>query len=193
MARVRINLPKQPEWDNIWQGWTTKFISKNKWKCDDTYDFEDHMQDAYMVFLRVKSAYPAITEVRHLMSLYQTALRNEFIDKAQQKRQKYKMEVSLESVVGEDLRLIDTLGESNNEGYLRVLISELPTELQALLSTFTDDEKLALLRKKGTQSRLAKRAGFPKRRTNLNGALCRLLGLPPGTDLHGKLRSAIIE
>lgn len=192
-TRVRVKLPKQPEWDNIWQGWTAKYITKHRGMAYDTDDFQDLMHDAYLVFRYVKATYPLVTEPKHLMALYQTALRNEFIDKLHKKHQKSSHEVSLEQVVGEDLKLIDTLGELNNDGYLKVLIDELPKEVKTLLSIFKDEAKLAKLRKEPTQTRLGALAGVPPKRITMNGALCRMLGLPPSTDLSKMLRSALME
>lgn len=192
-VRERVRLPKQPEWDGLWQGWTAKYIRKHRAMADDTDEFQDLMHDAYLIFRYVKATYPLVTEPKHLMALYQTALRNEFIDKSQKKRQKNALEVSLEHVMGEDLKLIDTLGELNNEGYLKVLIDELPQEVKTLLSIFNDEAMLAKLRKEPTQTKLGALAGIPPKRITMNGALCRLLGLPLNTNLRELLRSALME
>lgn len=192
--RERIRLPKQPEWDNIWQRWTAKYIHKHRGMAEGSDDFQDLMHDAYLVFRYVRATYPLISDPPHLMALYKTALRNEFLDKYEKKRQKFIHEVSYEESLGtEDKKIIDTLGELNNEGYLKVLISELPHEVRELLSIFNDETKLAQLRKEPVQSRLAKLAGIPAKRITMNGALCRLLGMPPGTNLREMLRSALMD
>lgn len=191
--RKRIRVQKQPEWNEIWERWTAKFIHKNKWKCEDIYEFNDLMHDAYLVFRHVKATYPLISEPKHLMALYQTALRYELFDKAKQRQQKSMYEVSLEYAVGEDLTLIDTLGEPNNEGYLNLLISELPQELKGLLALFNDPAKLARLRNMDKRSRLAALAGIQMRKLSLNDACCKMLGLPPGTDLQAKLQQALAD
>lgn len=194
--RIRPKLASQPEWNTRYQGWAAKFIAKNMWRCegyDNEDKFKDLMQDAYIIFRHVLASYPLVTEPKHIMSLFQRAMHNEFHDKAKYKQRKIAVEVSLETVVAEDLRLIETLGENNNEGYLRILISELPPEVRAVLEIFNDEEKLALLRRKRVKSRLATIAGFPLKRESINDLLCKIIRLPKTTDLIGMLIKGLID
>lgn len=196
----RAKLDRQPEWNKIFEGWAKKYIAKNMWRVEG-YDprnpynqkelFQDLIQDAYLTFRHILASYPLITEPNHIMALFQTALRNEFIDKAKYKQRKYAAEVALESLLAEDLKLVDTLGEENNEGFLRVILDELPPEIRAALAIFNDEEKLKLLQRKKVRSRLAMLAGFPETKESLNEALCRVLHLPKSTDLVGKLKIAL--
>ncbi len=192
--RVRGKLPNQPLWDSRFEGWAAKFIARNMWRCEG-YDLEDKfrdlMQDAYIVFRHVLASYPLITEPSHIMSLFQRAMINEFHDKAKYKQRKQGAEISLESMIGEDLKLIDSLGENNNEGYLRIILSELPPEVRMVLDAFNDEEKLALLRQPRVQSRLAKSLGLPLKRETFNDTLWRILKLPNSVDLIGLLRAAL--
>jgi hypothetical protein len=129
------------------------------------------------------------------MALFKVAMINEFNDKAKYKQRKYAAEVSYEEnfITHEDhnLRLIDTLGENNNEGLLRIILSELPPEVRMALEVFNDDEKLKLLQKEKKKSRLAILAGFKEKRESLNDALCKIIGLPKNTNLLGMLYSAL--
>ncbi len=118
-------------------------------------------------------------------------MQNEFNDKAKYKQRKQAAEISLETIIGEDLKLIDSLGENNNEGYLRLILSELPPEVRAVLDAFNDEEKLALLRQPRIQSRLAKLLGLPLKRETFNSTLWRVLRLPNRTDIVGLLRDAL--
>src|SRR5258708_40197191 len=126
-------MPDQPTWDPRFIGWAAKFVAKNMWRCegnDPKEKFKDLMQDAYIVFRHVLASYPLITEPSHIMSLCQRAMENEFHDKAKYKQRKQAVEISLETVLAhhtgggtdEDFKIIDTLGENNNEGYLRVIL-----------------------------------------------------------------------
>src|SRR5258706_1406541 len=134
--KFREKIPDQPSWDSRFSGWAAKFIWKNMWRCegnDPEEKFKDLMQDAYITFRHILASYPLITEPNHIMSLFQRAMENEFHDKAKYKQRKQAAEISLETVIGkdfigEDFRIIDSIGENNNEGYLRVILSELQSE-----------------------------------------------------------------
>lgn len=191
--RTRSKIDPQPDWNSRFQGYAAKFVAKNKWRCEDIHTFDDLMQDAYLIFRHVRASYPLVSEPSHIMALFKTAIQNEFNDKAKYKQRKYAAEVSLEMTIGEDLKLIDNLGEENNEGYLRVILSELPPEVRAVLELFNDEEKLRLLREERVPSRLAILAGFPLKRESLNDVLCRIIRLPKTTDLVGMLKSALAK
>lgn len=191
--RVRLPIPRQPEWDSRFRNWAAKYIAKNKWRCDPIDEFDDLLQDAYLIFRHVRASYPLISEPKHLMALFKVAMVNEFNDKSKIKSKKEAAEISFETVIGEDLRLLDSLGEENNEGYLRVLLNELPPEVKLALEAFHDDDKFALLGKAKTQSRLARLAGLPVRSESLNDMLCRIIRLPKSIDLVGMIRSILTE
>lgn len=190
--RIRPAIPNQPDWDDRFQGWAMKFIAKNKWRCDPIDDFEDLMQDAYLIFRYVRTSYPLVTEPKHLMSLFKVAMVNEFNDKSKARSKRSAAEISFETLVGEDLTLVETIGENNNEGYLRLLLNELPVEVRLALDAFHDDEKLAKLRQPKVQSKLAKLAGLPVKQLSFNEMLCRIINLPKTIDLVGLIRSALI-
>lgn len=189
--RAKPTLPPQVEWDDRFRGWASKFIAKNKWRCDPLDDFNDLMNDAYLVFRYVRASYPLITEPKHLMSLFQRAMINEFHDKSKERSKRVSAEISFETLVGEDLTLIETLGENNNEGYLRLLLNELPVEVRMALDAFHDDEKLAQLRQPKPLSKLAKLAGIEPIELTFNEMLCRIIGLPKTIDLVSMIRSAL--
>src|SRR5882672_1046631 len=192
--RVRGKLDRHPVWDSRFKGWAAKFISKNMWRCegnDPQEKFKDLMQDAYIIFRHVLASYPLVSEPSHIMALFKVAMQNEFNDKAKYKQRKQAAEISLETIIGEDLKLIDSLGENNNEGYLRVILSELPPEVRVALEAFNDEEKLALLRQPRVQSRLAKSLGLPLKRETFNDTLWRILRLPKNIDLVGILTAAL--
>ena len=189
--KIRGKLDPHPVWDNRFKGWAAKFIWKNKWRCEDYLEFDDLMNDAYLIFRHIKASYPLVSEPSHIMALFKVAMQNEFNDKAKYKQRKQAAEISLETIIGEDLKLIDSLGENNNEGYLRIIISELPPEVRAVLLAFNDEEKIALLRQPRVQSRLAKLLGLPLKRETLNDTLCRIIRLPKNIDLVGILTAAL--
>src|SRR5258706_3414579 len=191
---IRGKLNPHPVWDSRFEGWAAKFIARNMWRCEG-YDpedkFNDLMLDAYIIFRHILASYPLVSEPSHIMALFKVAMQNEFNDKAKYKQRKQAAEISLETIIGEDLKLIDSLGENNNEGYLRLILSELPPEVRAVLDAFNDEEKLALIRQQRVQSGLAKLLGLPLKRETLNDTLCRILRLPRTLDLVGMLTAAL--
>lgn len=191
--RVRASIPQQPTWSWRFEGWARKFIAKNMWRCDHTESFEDLLQDAYLTFRHVLASYPLVSEPKHVMALFQRAMMNEYHDKAKARSKKAAAEISFETIIGEDLKILDTLGEESNEGYLRLLLNELPPEVRLALEAFHDDEKFSQLNKSTTQSRLARLAGLPARSESLNEMLCRIIHLPKTVDLLGMIRSALTK
>jgi hypothetical protein len=194
-AEGRATISRQPDWDLRYSGWAAKFIAKNRWRCEAIYEFDDLMNDAYLIFRHIKASYPLVSEPSHIMALFKVAMINEFNDKAKYKQRKYTAEVSYEEIIikTEDMnwKLLDTLGENNNEGLLRIILSELPPEVRMALEVFNDAEKLKLLQKEKKKSRLAILAGFKEKRESLNDALCKIIGLPKNTNLLGMLYSAL--
>ena len=191
-ASIRENSGWKPEWNEAFRGWAINFIRKNRWRCESLHEFEDLLQDAYLVFRRVRASYPQITEPKHFMALYKTAMSNALIDKARYKKQMNEVLVC-ENIYDEQSELPSEriVGENNNEGYLKVLLDELPEEAKLVLKALSDDKILEALRKSDSRSALAKQAGIPKQFENLNMKFCILLKLPKGTDLVGPLKEAL--
>ena len=63
------------------EGYTINFIKKNYWKVQSSMEFEDALQQAYLVFLTCIKKYKDVTQ-KHLMALYKRMLYNQFIDLA---------------------------------------------------------------------------------------------------------------
>ena len=184
MSRVREDLGWTAQWDVTFRGYAINFIKQNSWRCEAFHDFDDLLQDAYLTFRRVKSAYPRVTEPKNFMSLYKTALRNEMFDKARYKQVKSDVDhISLD----EDEPL--QVASYTHEGVLKTIIAELPIEARMALRVMMETPEL--LRKKHQRSKLAKLAGVPEVRENLNMRLRRILKLPDGVDLVGPLREAL--
>lgn len=169
----------QPEWDETFRGWALNFIRENKWKLEAVHDIDDLEQDAYLTFRRVKASYPRVTQPKHFMALFKVALSNEWIDRAQYKKRKNEVEISIDE---DHLYLTESVGIDSNEGYLRIVLEELPIEAKLVLALFKDPEKLKLLRE------LPRKSQF---RENLNMKLCRILGLPKGTQLVEMMKEAL--
>lgn len=181
----------QPEWNSAFCGWATNFIRKNKWRCDSAIDFEDLLQDAYLTFRRVKASYPRVTEPKHFMALFKTAMRNEMFDRARYRQEKQSAILEMDSEAFDYLS--ERIEGESNAGPLLALLDELPSEAKLVLAELHNDETLVKLREKRPQSKLAVKAGLPKKRENLNDKLCRILNIPKKLDVVGILREALTK
>ena len=165
-----------PSWDTRISGWTRKFVRKNAWKVEQVEDYDDLMQDAYLVFIRVKAAYPRVVDPQHFVALYKVAMLNEFTNKA---RYKQKKGTALNNMVSLDI-ITDILGVNSNEGFLQTVLSQLPLAVKQALAVLNDPEKCKLLSRKGSGVK-----------ENLNIKLSRLAGLAQPADVIGHLREAL--
>ena len=175
---VRESISWRPQWSEIYERWTRKFVSHNLWRCDPvTDDFEDLMQDAKFIFLKLTYAYPAVIDPPQFMSLYKTSIQNYIHDKSRYKRRKDASNVYT-SVDAADL-FSGRIGETTNVGYVVALLDELPEELKLVLHTLTHGRiRLRIEKRKSTKLR---------ERESLNKKLCRKLNLTTTTDPIGDL------
>ncbi len=134
--RKRADLGFSPQWEGPVKGWARKFITKNKWRCDHIWSFEDLMQDAFVIYLKIVDHYPGVREPAHFMALYQTALRNEMHN---QSRKMYaRNEGSLDTCQV-------SIPDHSNFGYVAAALAEAPEELKLALA-MGDDKMEEVLR-----------------------------------------------
>jgi hypothetical protein len=171
-----------PAWSPTWQGpvqqWSAKFIKNNKWRCDRIYDFEDLMQEAHLIFLRISDKYPRIIDPRHFMGLYKVALSNWFNDRASY-MQRHGQAVDL----GIDpMELCMGHIEEGHAGLLSILLEEAPQELRLALALLAENPE-ALRTETPTAGQ----------RENLNMKLRRILGLSAAFDLKALLTDLLFN
>ncbi len=181
--RVRLHIVWRAEWDGVFEGWTAKFIRRNKWRCDSIDEFDDLMQDAKVIFSRLRHKYPKVVEPKHFMSLYQISIRNYFHDKSRYVRRKRAAGI-VDATYEDASRTVSyfdrRMSDLTNPGYMKALIEEMPDELKLVLSTLTHTTRRRL-RIKQPKSKLPLR-----QRESLNKRLCRTLNLTT-TDPVGDL------
>jgi hypothetical protein len=169
--RVRERITWSPEWTREYEGYAANFYRQNSWRCDPINEIKDLMQDAYLIFAKVRNSYPRVIEPKHFMALYKRALANNMHDKAAYRRRKESAEVHLSSDVTDFFA--GRIGEVTNAGYVGALIDELPEELKLVLHKLAmglPTEK-AEPRKRGLQPR-----------ESLTMQLRRLCRLPMNSD-----------
>lgn len=169
--RLRERVVWTPAWNSEIQGYTANFFKSNAWRCDRVYQFEDLMQDAFLIFTRCKDTYPRVIEAPHFMALYKRALANATHDKASYKKRRDAVEVFL----GEDVSdfCVGRIGETTNAGYAAALIAEWPEELRFMLNKLAQGlpREPSQPRKRGLQPR-----------ESLTMQLRRILRLPINSD-----------
>ena len=178
--RARAALCWEPKWNDTPRQWAAKFIRRNQWRCDRIYEFDDLMQEAYLIFLKITQKYPRVIEPHHFMGLYKMAVANWFHDRAAYMQRKNTQHVDL-AVDPMELCLGQT-GELRHAGELAILLSEAPHELRLALSLLTDNPAAL------------KASHKPKElRENLNMKLRRILGLSENFDLKAALTELLFN
>lgn len=181
-ARVRERIVWSPVWGKEYQGYTVNFFKHNMWRCDNVHSFQDHLQDAYLIFMKCQSMYPRVIEPRHFMALYKRALANSTHDKALYKQRRGAVEVFLSSDAS-DFQ-VGRIGDLTNAGYLAALLAELPEELRLMLNKLAQGLPL--------EPAQPKRRGLQPRES-LSMQLRRLCRLPMNSDPLGIIKRLITE
>src|SRR5260221_11573880 len=114
--RAREHVGFSPEWGNEFAKYATNLHKAQKWRVDPMLDLEDLLQDAFLIFTKIKVTYPRVIEPRHFMALYKRALINSLHDKAAYKQRRGNICVHL-GIDAADLG-IGRIGETSNAGYL---------------------------------------------------------------------------
>lgn len=135
--RHRERLTFKPKWEGPVRGWTKKFIARNMWRCDAIYDFNDHLNDCYLIFMKIAEYYPRVVEERHFMALYKTSVINAMHDKSRYRR--IQKEVIQETSLDVSELYTGRIGELSNSGYLLALLAEAPEELRQAIHLLATD------------------------------------------------------
>jgi hypothetical protein len=135
--RTRVKLRFTPEWSPIIKNWAAKFVRDNQWRADSIHGFDDLMQDAYLLFVKVSERYPRVMDPKHFMALYKTTLRNNMHDHARYMQRKRVLHEDTSEDVS-DL-YADRVGELTNGGYISSLLSKAPLDLKRALDLLTQN------------------------------------------------------
>jgi len=166
--RVRIEDLWEPQWDDIVVGWTKNFIRQNYWRTETYNDKEDLLQDAYVVFMKVRDSYPQVVEAPLFMKLYKTALWRAFMDKGR----KLKNDILATRQAAQEAAFLIPELKTYNEGPLNVLLSEGPPEIRMLMEFINNDSNLEKLRQPQRKSVNS------EPRMNIDQRISALLGIP---------------
>lgn len=179
MPRTRASTGWLPQWDDKIQKWTRGFVSKNLWRCDNIHDVDDLMQDAYLLFLKIKHAYPRINKSSAFLNVYKAALRNALHDHARGMMVKNPVFVDTFEDDASSFYADRIVGEVTNNGYLAALLQEAPEELRMALALLNNNPEAV--------------RGDGDRRENLNQKLRRLLNVDSPFDFANGFKQLLSE
>lgn len=170
----------EPVWEGVVKNWAASFIKKQQWRCDRIHEFDDLLQDCYLIFLKLVERYPRVIEPHHFMALFKTSVRNSFHDKSSYKQRKGQYHLELPADVSDSC--VEQIGEATNAGYLMALLGEAPEELRLALALLVNDP-----------SSLIGQGSHRMTRENLNMKLRRILGLESTFDLKAALMNMLFN
>lgn len=143
-------------------------------------EYEDLMQEAYVVFLKVQQKYPDVEKGAHFMCLFKTAWNNHFTDFTYLDTKHRVLIRDSDMVTEEETSFIGALpGDLSHSGMLMTAIRQAPSEVQSVVSIFlhAPAELLELVAGGLSTRRNCKDRG--------NELLCRMVGAKPNTNLVG--------
>lgn len=174
---------EMPEFKGAIEGYVVNHLRANFWRVESSMQWQDVMQSAAVVFLRVRQKYAMIPMGPHFMSLFKMAWANEFTDLANadtKLRQLVPFKASRHGEAeGAEMDPVSVLvGELECDGYLAVKIDQAPSEVKAVLHLFLNaPAELLDLALRGWHGRNKKMRYGGSERIN------KLLGLPADTDI----------
>lgn len=167
------------------EGYTVNFLRSNFWRVQNSMEFEDCMQEAYCVFLRLVDRYGSVDTPQHFMGLYKRAWYNHFTDLSNlDTKRRVEVSESQLSDEGEEtyIGLVERCaGDADCAGYLSLLLQQAPDDVRTVLSFFVAAPQEIV----DSTFRAWRKAG--RKKDGGNNMLCLVLGFPPGTDLLGKV------
>lgn len=117
-----------PRWRGAIEGHAVNTVKSFFPKLCADHEFDDLMQEAYIVFMKCSERYKATVEMNPawFMSLFRNSLRNKLINMSA----KCKQTVDVDALEQNDLLL--ALGITDEVGYLACVFSELPVRIRRL-------------------------------------------------------------
>ena len=195
---LRKNILPSRSYTPVWkdfEGYCVYFLKSNYWRVQSHMEYEDCVQEAHLLFLKLKKHYGNLDTKKHFMGLFGTAMTNRFNDLAN-KVSKLRCEVGDETAYEEAQHsersdwcganaLVDAnelVGDFNNDGMLAIMIEQAPSEIKLVLSLFMKAPVEVLDMFSDSWKQRGKKNDFG------NAHLCEVLGLPEKTDIVGKVR-----
>lgn len=162
--------------------WLLRTVAKNYWRVCTYYEFEDLVQDGYMVFLLVKQKYEGrgFTD-SHISNLFKRSFINHIHDLSN-KRTRQAFEVPEIVTNEDDDEVTRTVPGDPELQTIGLMIAKAPREIRAVLDILVSDAGRKRLRAPFRHSPTGSRE-------TMNDRLCRLAGVDPSTNLVDQFTS----
>lgn len=178
-------LEYRPSWHGSIENYAAKYVRRFAWKLQPSYDVQDGMQEAYIVFLRLQQKYHGIDTPQHFMALYKTALSNRVTDLAAEVT-KHRLQ-SLTQDDECDEPVVEAVGATDNDGALRVAIEQAPNDVKLVLALMLSAPAELL------EVACATFISKGRRLSQGNALFSKLLGLPAGSEPVTKTKEYFSE
>lgn len=174
------------------EGYVVNHVKRNFWRVEKNMEYEDVMQDANVIYLKLALKYHDIDTPQHFMALFKTSWNNHFTDlsNAETASRAVMYENQLytsdnEEEVSDAMNQIT--GDLNNNGFINTMIRQAPEEVRQVVALFANAPAEIL--------ELASNAWREKRKNSDygNAMLCELLGIKPGTNVINAVESYFAE
>lgn len=130
-----------PSYSSKIEGWTKNYLKSNFWRISRIYQYDDIMQDSYVLFMELKNRYGGtVDNARWFMSLYQRSFINMFTDLSNvNTNEEHTTPIShlgksYTEEDDDDLFFDTQLGTEENEGYLEIMLKQAPDEIKTVLN-----------------------------------------------------------
>ena len=178
----RTPVKYRPVFPGVIEGYVMNCLRKDLWKISATHEHADAIQEAYLVFLRVKAAYPDVQTGSHFLALFKSAWYNHFTTLAA-KASVARIPISECSFGFEDGNFFDTLpGDPLDTGFLGTMFRQAPSEVKSVLYLIMNAPTELL--------EIATASWKNKGHTEAsqNRMMCQLLGIEESTDVVGAVK-----
>ena len=136
--RKRERIVYTPTWCKEYEKWVRGFVNVHSWRVDPMYGPDDLVQEAYITFRHLADRYPRLMDPQHFMALFKRAVINKMNDRScYYNRRKNTVEAPISADIY-DL-FVGRIGEMTNNGYLNVLLNEMPDEMKLAVAMLTDE------------------------------------------------------
>ena len=183
----------EPVYKGPIEGYVRNFVGRNFWRVCRHREYEDLVQDSHVIFLKLKEEYKdTVDNPQWFMSLFMRSFSNHVTNiSILDTRNSVEITESCifsstdeDSGISEDA-FYNLTGETENAGYLKVLLMQAPSEVRTVLSVLLNcpAETLELVQNALTRGKDV--AG--------NIALCKMVGQDPKyVDLVEKVRQYLL-
>lgn len=157
------------------RGWVFNTIQKNYWRVAGYYEFEDLIQDSFIVWRRVADRYPDV-ELKQRMALFKTSFNNHIHDLSK-KRTAFVTRYTSEADMNVTVDFLRDGTDGSQDPNVNLIIQQLPTKLRRMLERLYTEAPPHRRRLDGT-------------RETTNERLCRLAKLDPKLrDVRGAIQN----